>query len=157
VNEHQELALVDDAFAVQAQFRDGGPTNRGHADHQRVIIAPDKMLVPSVLARVKERNSGAGEWVKRGGFVVLEVVATLASSREVVGAAFAARRQRDDVFIGKTVWAIIFLAKAVFAAALRPLFDQPPQLVGKRRLVMGHRFDAELLHQLIERDISQRG
>lgn len=58
------------------------------------------------------------------GFVVLEIVTSLAGSRDVFRCAFAASGERDDVFIGKCVRAIIFLANTVFTAVLGAFLDQ---------------------------------
>jgi len=128
VDEQQELALVDDTFAVQVQLRDGGPSSWGQANHQGVIVAPGKMLLPDVLARMKERDEFSGERIKGTGFIVFEIVTALASPRKIAGTAFATRCDRDDVLIRETIRAIIFLANAIFAAPLRPLLDQSPQL-----------------------------
>jgi hypothetical protein len=130
-NEQQELALVHDAFAIQVQLRNRSAANRGETDHHCVVIAPGEMLVPIVFARMKERDCFPAERVNGGGLVVLEIVTALASSREVIRAAFATSGQRDDVLIGESVRAVIFLADAVFAATLRALFDQQPQFFGK--------------------------
>ena len=68
------------------------------------------------------------------GLVVLEIIASLAGSREIFCDAFAASCEWDDVFIGESVRAIIFLANAVFAATLRALLDQRTQFLGKSPL-----------------------
>lgn len=83
-----------------------------------------------------------GERVDGVGLVVLEIVTSLAGPCEVFCNAFAASGKWGGVFIGECIRAIIFLAYAVFAATLRALFDQRPQFLGSRRLLMGDRFNA---------------
>lgn len=94
VDKQEQLTLVYDAAAIQVECRDGRAANGREADQQSEIIAPRKMFVPVVLARMKEWNDSLGERVNGGGLVVLDIVATLAGARAVVGGAFATCRAR---------------------------------------------------------------
>jgi hypothetical protein len=80
---------------------------------------------------MKKRDCFSREGVNGVGFVVLEIVTSLASPCEVFGNAPAASGEWDDVLIGESVWTIVFLANAVFAATLRALLDQQSKFFGK--------------------------
>jgi len=123
--------LIDDPLTVQVQRRDGGAADRGEANHHCVIIAPGKMFAPVMLARVKQRNCFLAERINGRGLIVFEIVTALAGACEVIRITFSASRKRDDVFVGERIRAVIFLAKTIFAAALRALLNQQAQLFGE--------------------------
>lgn len=123
-DEQQEFALIDDAHPIQIQLGDGRAANRCQANHQGEIVAPGEMLVPIVLARVKQWDRFTAERINRRGLVIFVIVTSLAGAREIVSHAFAAHGEWNDVFVGETVRAVIFLAHAIFATALCAFFDQ---------------------------------
>jgi hypothetical protein len=154
-DKQQKLPLIDHAFPVQIQLRDRSAANRGQADHNCVVIAPGKMLMPIVFSRVKKRDRFTCYRVNRLYLVVLEIVASLASPREVLLVAFASSGKRDDVLVRERIRAVSFLANAVLAAALRAFSNHKRSFLGIRPLVMRRGFDAQLLHQFVERNVAQ--
>lgn len=86
----QDASQVDDALAIQIQRRNGGASGGCQPDQGEAIGTPGEMLVPVIAARMKKGNGLFAHWINGMRLVVLFVVTTLTSQREIVSVARAA-------------------------------------------------------------------
>jgi hypothetical protein len=71
----EQAAQVDHAIAVEMQSLDGGAAGWCQANYQSKVVAPGKVRVPPIAARVVQRHLLAIDGIRRGDFVVFVVIA----------------------------------------------------------------------------------
>jgi hypothetical protein len=114
---HAEFQLL---VAVHAEHADGGAANLGLADDVNAI--PSEMLVPVLLARVKERGQSIGLGINSseiGAFVEITVDAGETEVRFIVSAAVLDRADVLDVQGGEG--RVFLMGLAILAAVSRSL------------------------------------
>ena len=85
VGANQYPAQVDYTGAVQAQGIDGRAACGRQADNQGKVIVPLKMILPTLLARMKKRNFLTAAWISAGRLAVFMPVATRAGKARLSG------------------------------------------------------------------------
>ena len=123
-NGGQDASQIHDALAVQAQSFDGRTADGRPSHDDRGVLAPEKVLAPALLARMKQRDHDAGDRVHGLDTDKFEVVAALTGQRQIAGCIAAACHAGDDVFDRKRVRGVPHGAPAVLAIALRPPDDR---------------------------------
>ena len=91
-------------------------------------MIPGEVIVPMLFSWVKEQYHLAANGIKGRGLIVFEIVATLASQRQVVHRIVATHILWRDMFNRESLCRVCLLAETVFATALSTLADQSPQL-----------------------------
>ena len=61
----QQFALIDCALSIQVQLRDSGASGRSQADDDCKVIAPGKVFVPVVPARMLKRDGFLANRINR--------------------------------------------------------------------------------------------
>lgn len=118
---------MNDAGAIQIKLSDGSAAYGGETDETQVVRTPGKMLVPGILAWVKERRLLARGGIKRVRFIVLGTITTLTGQSQVVCGACATSTFRNDMFDGVQLGRAKFWAEAIFAVSQRAVSDQSSQ------------------------------
>jgi len=80
----QHAPQVDEFLAVQMEGLDCGASCGRESDNKSKIVAPRKMVMPSLLSRMIKRNDTIGHGVARFCLGVLVVITSLAREREIV-------------------------------------------------------------------------
>ena len=123
-NGGQYASQIHDALTVQAQSFDGRTADGRPSHDDRGVLAPEKVLAPALLARMKKRDHDAGDRVQGLDTHKFEVVAALTGERQIAGVIAASCHAGDDVFDRKRVRRVPHGAPAVLAIALRPPDDR---------------------------------
>jgi hypothetical protein len=79
-------AEVDQAIPIELQRMDRGPTGRRQAFHPQAILAPSKMVTPSLPSRIIKGNNLARRRIPAADLVVLLVITALTAKRQVIQA-----------------------------------------------------------------------
>ncbi len=61
------------------------------------VLAPLKVIMPGLVARIKEREILSCDWILGKRAMAFELVATMAGKPEILANGFAALRCRDDM------------------------------------------------------------
>ena len=77
----KEPSQIYYAFSVQRKYGDGSPTGRSSAYHLEPVMAPGKMLLPNVRARMKESNDVSGDRIGSCCACILRAIAAHARQR----------------------------------------------------------------------------
>ncbi len=59
----QNESQVDEAFSVQLEFLNGGASGLRQTQQDGKVVVPNKMIAPSIPARMEEKNDLSGERV----------------------------------------------------------------------------------------------
>lgn len=123
----KQPAQIHQSQTIQMQSGDGGASCRRHSLHQGKRIVPSEMLVPVLLAWVKERRAESCGRVERRDACGFVLIAAKASQREVVRRRQTAQAAWLDVIEGKRVRRVRGKRAAVFASVACSLGDQTAQ------------------------------
>src|SRR5438270_626155 len=85
------------------------------------------MLVLDITPGMKQRYDLAAHRIASGGRIVLEIIAPLAGQREIISGRVTPSIERVNVFDGKALCRVRFLAQAILTAALCTLTHEQPQ------------------------------
>lgn len=112
----QSLLLADGhgEKAVHFQQIDSGPAIGRYSEHS--IAAPCKVLVPRLIARVKQKGFNSGKWIIRAAACAFAEGARNAGESQVFQLGFSARYDRNDVVHMKRRFLAFLRQTAVFAA-----------------------------------------
>jgi hypothetical protein len=108
-------APIDQSISIEFQGIDCRPTSWRQAHHLREVVTPHEMLIPTMLARMKERNLDFGNGINReypNGFVLITAEA---GTRKIFFRRRTAQFKGDDVVYRKWVRGIFRLGAAIFA------------------------------------------
>jgi hypothetical protein len=75
---------VDQLLPVELEHHDRGPTGCGEALHPEEIVAPPKVVSPSLKSWIEQSYDFSRERVLAGDLVVLLVVAALAADAKLL-------------------------------------------------------------------------
>jgi hypothetical protein len=123
-NGGQYPSQIHDALAVQAQSLYCSTADGRSSYDDRGVLAPEKVLAPALLARMKQGDHDAGDRVQGLDTHKFEVVAALTGKRQIAGVIAASCHAGDNVFDRKRVRGVPHGAPAVLAIALRPPDDR---------------------------------
>ena len=79
----QNRSQIYDALAVQLQARYGRSACWRPPDDQRIVLAPCKVITPTITTRMKQRGQNACERIGGFGAGIFQVVATLTGERQI--------------------------------------------------------------------------
>ena len=74
----QRESQIHHALSIQFEPRDCGSADGSQANDSSLVVAPNKVLVPIISARMKEPNLPASHYVQGGDCRVFPAVASLA-------------------------------------------------------------------------------
>jgi hypothetical protein len=111
-------------IVVHVQAVNGGTSNRGDANDLCAIAAPNKVIGPVILARIKEGLDDLGFGVDASGEVVPATIATDTSKGKIRGIVAAVKGLGEDVVERKNGCAACFGRVAIFAQEVRSFADK---------------------------------
>lgn len=84
-------------WVIELQSEDGGPTGRRFSLNASAIPTPGEMVLPGLLARMKQRNPLTSEGVKGIGLIRLKLIARATSQTNIFKSCRSLTRQRQNV------------------------------------------------------------
>ena len=112
-------AYGDGDQVVQVESSDGGPPAGGASDDEGTILAPTKVSLPLLAARVEQPNPATSQQVTTVGLVALKQVTGMARQPEVFFIVHSTFRPWNDVINFKHPGHILLVCLAVAAAVSR--------------------------------------
>jgi hypothetical protein len=121
---HPNCAGIDAEFIIEQQRLDGRPPNAGFRQDLGAICTPGKVLRPTVLAGLKERDNSLRLWIHRLRQYTFSLIAESAGKPQIVILVCAAFCTRNDMLNRERDATYLFLGLAIAATMLR-LFSNP--------------------------------
>lgn len=118
---------MDKTFSIELESRDRRAARRGQANDRRAILAPGIMVAPTVLTRMKQRDSLIADRIHRSRFYRLMSVTSLAGQRKIVSKSRTTRLAWKDVLHNERLRRIFGRAAAVFTVSSRTCRDESSQ------------------------------
>ncbi len=80
-----DTTQIHQTVPVELQFFNRCSSNRRDPQNLRAVIAPDKMVAPAVLARVKQRYGGLANRIECLSTGIFSVITPLTGERQIIG------------------------------------------------------------------------